>query len=95
MLGRSPDFRPDRKAEPELAASLGAAQREFFKLLYNLLIGKDTGPRLPTLLLAASEDPTDMALFERQMTELSAERDARAAEAAAAQDVLNTPVEEA
>jgi lysyl-tRNA synthetase class 1 len=52
MLGRSPDFRPDRKAEPELAASLGAAQREFFKLLYNLLIGKDTGPRLPTLLLA-------------------------------------------
>ena len=35
-----------------LAASLGAAQREFFKLLYNLLIGKDTGPRLPTLLLA-------------------------------------------
>ena len=27
----------------------------------------------------------DMALFERQMTELSAERDARAAEAAAAQ----------
>ena len=52
ILGRSPDFRPDRKAEPELAASLGAAQREFFKLLYNLLIGKDTGPRLPTLLLA-------------------------------------------
>jgi len=31
---------------------LGAAQREFFKLLYNLLVDKDTGPRLPTLLLA-------------------------------------------
>ena len=31
---------------------LGAAQRAFFTLLYNLLIGKDTGPRLPTLLLA-------------------------------------------
>ena len=52
MQGESPDFRPDRKKEPELAAALGAAQREFFKLLYNLLIGKDTGPRLPTLLLA-------------------------------------------
>ncbi|TWP38978.1 lysine--tRNA ligase [Leekyejoonella antrihumi] len=31
---------------------LGAAQRKFFTLLYTLLIGKDTGPRLPTLLLA-------------------------------------------
>ncbi len=31
---------------------LGAAQRQFFKLLYGLLIGRDTGPRLPTLLLA-------------------------------------------
>ncbi len=50
--GKSPDYRPDRKAEPEVAAALGAAQREFFKLLYNLLVDKDTGPRLPTLLLA-------------------------------------------
>ncbi|NHN55458.1 lysine--tRNA ligase [Calidifontibacter sp. DB0510] len=31
---------------------LSAAQRAFFKQLYQLLIGKDTGPRLPTLLLA-------------------------------------------
>jgi len=31
---------------------LKAAQREFFVLLYRLLIGTDTGPRLPTLLLA-------------------------------------------
>ncbi|NYJ75977.1 lysine--tRNA ligase [Allobranchiibius huperziae] len=31
---------------------LGAAQRAFFTLLYNLLISRDTGPRLPTLLLA-------------------------------------------
>lgn len=31
---------------------LGAAQREFFVLLYRLLVGGDTGPRLPTLLLA-------------------------------------------
>ncbi|SUP43166.1 Lysine--tRNA ligase [Tsukamurella paurometabola] len=31
---------------------LGAAQRAFFVLLYRLLVGGDTGPRLPTLLLA-------------------------------------------
>ena len=35
---------------------LGAAQRQFFKLVYNLLIGKDTGPRLPTLLLAVGPE---------------------------------------
>lgn len=56
MQGKSADFRPDRKAEPELAASLGAAQREFFKQVYNLLIGKNTGPRLPTLLLAVGPE---------------------------------------
>ncbi|YAL82949.1 lysine--tRNA ligase [Dermacoccaceae bacterium W4C1] len=52
LQGKSADFRPDRKADPETAAALGAAQREFFKLLYSLLIDKETGPRLPTLLLA-------------------------------------------
>jgi lysyl-tRNA synthetase, class I len=35
---------------------LGAAQREWFILLYRLLISKDTGPRLPTLLLALGQD---------------------------------------
>ena len=35
---------------------LGAAQRQFFKLVYNLLVDKDTGPRLPTLLLAVGAD---------------------------------------
>ncbi|WP_435604548.1 lysine--tRNA ligase [Streptomyces sp. bgisy130] len=39
---------PDAKPTPELKA----AQRAFFALLYNLLVGRDTGPRLPTLLLA-------------------------------------------
>jgi lysyl-tRNA synthetase class 1 len=29
-----------------------ADQKEFFKLLYNLLVGKDRGPRLPTLIVA-------------------------------------------
>jgi lysyl-tRNA synthetase class 1 len=37
-------------------AELKAAQRAWFILLYQLLIGKDTGPRLPTLLLALGPD---------------------------------------
>ncbi|HEY1919175.1 MAG TPA: lysine--tRNA ligase [Streptosporangiaceae bacterium] len=39
----------DVKPTPELKA----AQRAFFALVYRLLIGRDTGPRLPTLLLTA------------------------------------------
>jgi len=35
---------------------LRVAQRDWFKLLYQLLIGHDTGPRLPTLLLALGQD---------------------------------------
>jgi len=35
---------------------LKAAQRTWFILLYQLLIGKDTGPRLPTLLLALGQE---------------------------------------
>jgi lysyl-tRNA synthetase, class I len=42
----------DAKPTPELKA----AQRQFFALIYRLLIGRDTGPRLPTLLLAAGQD---------------------------------------
>ena len=33
-------------------AELKALQRAFFAILYRLLVGRDTGPRLPTLLLA-------------------------------------------
>lgn len=43
---------PDAKPTPELKV----AQREFFALLYQLLVGRDTGPRLPTLLLAVGTD---------------------------------------
>ncbi|GGP75404.1 lysine--tRNA ligase [Streptomyces abikoensis] len=43
---------PDAKPTPELKV----AQREFFALLYQLLVGRDTGPRLPTLLLAVGAD---------------------------------------
>ncbi|MFF3272808.1 lysine--tRNA ligase [Streptomyces chrestomyceticus] len=43
---------PEAKPTPELKV----AQRSFFALLYNLLVGRDTGPRLPTLLLAVGAD---------------------------------------
>jgi lysyl-tRNA synthetase class 1 len=42
----------DTKPTPELKA----AQRNFFALLYKLLVGGTTGPRLPTLLLAVGPD---------------------------------------
>jgi lysyl-tRNA synthetase class 1 len=37
-------------------AELKVAQRNWFKLLYRLLVSAETGPRLPTLLLALGED---------------------------------------
>jgi len=40
------------KPTPELKV----AQRGFFALLYHLLVSRDTGPRLPTLLLALGAD---------------------------------------
>jgi lysyl-tRNA synthetase, class I len=48
----------DAKATPELKV----AQRAFFALVYQLLIGRQTGPRLPTLLLAAGQDRVRMLL---------------------------------
>ncbi|MFG3251981.1 lysine--tRNA ligase [Streptomyces sp. NPDC048172] len=43
---------PDAKPTPELKV----AQRGFFALLYRLLVGRETGPRLPTLLLAVGQE---------------------------------------
>ncbi|MFF1836117.1 lysine--tRNA ligase [Streptomyces sp. NPDC058231] len=43
---------PDAKPTPELKV----AQRSFFALLYRLLVSRDTGPRLPTLLLAVGAE---------------------------------------
>ncbi|RKT76668.1 lysyl-tRNA synthetase class I [Terracoccus luteus] len=44
---------PDAKVkDPELSAE----QRSFFVLVYRLLVSRDTGPRLPTLLLAVGAD---------------------------------------
>jgi lysyl-tRNA synthetase class 1 len=45
-------FAPEAKPTPELKA----VQRTFFALLYQLLVSRDTGPRLPTLLLAAGPE---------------------------------------
>ncbi|NLU70250.1 lysine--tRNA ligase [Streptomyces sp. HNM0574] len=48
QAGLDPDAKP--------SAELKVAQRAFFALLYKLLVGGDTGPRLPTLLLAVGAD---------------------------------------
>ncbi|MFI8213372.1 lysine--tRNA ligase [Streptomyces werraensis] len=40
----------------ELPPEIKTAQRSFFALLYQLLVSRDTGPRLPTLLLAVGQD---------------------------------------
>ncbi|GGL00192.1 lysine--tRNA ligase [Streptomyces flaveus] len=48
-------FPPDATPK-ELPPEIKSAQRSFFALLYHLLVGRDTGPRLPTLLLAVGAD---------------------------------------
>ncbi len=48
MAGLPADTKPTNE--------LKVAQRAFFVLIYRLLIGKETGPRLPTLLLAVGAD---------------------------------------
>jgi lysyl-tRNA synthetase class 1 len=50
MLGLPRDAAPN----PELKA----AQRTFFKALYQLLVASDTGPRLPTLMLSIGPERT-------------------------------------
>ncbi|MFD5334420.1 lysine--tRNA ligase [Streptomyces hawaiiensis] len=48
----------------ELPPEIKSAQRSFFALLYHLLVGRDTGPRLPTLLLAVGQDRVRALLAE-------------------------------
>ncbi|MFE9172502.1 lysine--tRNA ligase [Streptomyces kebangsaanensis] len=48
----------------ELPPEIKAAQRSFFALLYHLLVGRDTGPRLPTLLLAVGQERVRTLLGE-------------------------------
>jgi lysyl-tRNA synthetase, class I len=47
-----PKLQAGLEMDAEPTPELKAAQRQFFVLLYTLLVGRDTGPRLPTLLLA-------------------------------------------
>jgi lysyl-tRNA synthetase, class I len=51
-----PKLQAGLPADAQPTPELKVAQRAFFKLVYRLLIGRDTGPRLPTLLLAAGQD---------------------------------------
>ncbi|WP_438272813.1 lysine--tRNA ligase [Streptomyces sclerotialus] len=48
-------FSADATAK-ELPPEIKTAQRAFFALLYRLLVSRETGPRLPTLLLAVGAD---------------------------------------
>ncbi|MFE4670375.1 lysine--tRNA ligase [Streptomyces sp. NPDC056716] len=50
----------------ELPAEIKTAQRSFFALLYHLLVGRDTGPRLPTLLLAVGQERVRALLGEQE-----------------------------
>ncbi|MEG8279976.1 lysine--tRNA ligase [Streptomyces sp. AHA2] len=56
-------FSADATAK-ELPPEIKTAQRSFFALLYHLLVGRDTGPRLPTLLLAVGQDRVRRLLGE-------------------------------
>jgi lysyl-tRNA synthetase class 1 len=47
-----PKLQAGLEVDAEPTPELKVAQRQFFVLLYRLLVGRDTGPRLPTLLLA-------------------------------------------
>jgi lysyl-tRNA synthetase class 1 len=47
-----PKLQAGLEVDADPTPELKAAQRQFFVLLYRLLVGRDTGPRLPTLLLA-------------------------------------------
>jgi lysyl-tRNA synthetase class 1 len=51
-----PKLQAGMAADAPPTPELKTAQRAFFGLVYRLLIGRDTGPRLPTLLLAAGPE---------------------------------------
>jgi lysyl-tRNA synthetase class 1 len=51
----------DAPATPELKH----AQRDSFEAVYLLLLGKETGPRLPTLLLSIGSERTRRLLVQQ------------------------------
>ncbi|AZM47959.1 lysine--tRNA ligase [Streptomyces sp. WAC 06738] len=56
LLYGVPKLRAGLPADAKPTPELKAEQRAFFALLYRLLVGRDTGPRLPTLLLAVGQE---------------------------------------
>jgi lysyl-tRNA synthetase, class I len=56
MLGLPADTAP--------TSDLRNAQRDFFKVLYRLICGADTGPRLPTLMLSIGLERTTALLTD-------------------------------
>jgi lysyl-tRNA synthetase class 1 len=54
LLGLAPDAAPN----PEIKR----AQRQFFKVVYRLLLDSETGPRLPTLILSIGRERTERLL---------------------------------
>ncbi|MFE9608256.1 lysine--tRNA ligase [Streptomyces sp. NPDC006012] len=55
---------PSDATPKDLPPEIKTAQRTFFALLYHLLVGRDTGPRLPTLLLAVGQERVRVLLGE-------------------------------
>lgn len=51
-----PKLRAGLPLDAPPTAELKTAQRHYFALLYQLLVARDTGPRLPTLLIAVGAD---------------------------------------
>ncbi|MEO3767119.1 lysine--tRNA ligase [Streptomyces sp. B5E4] len=56
LLYGVPKLRAGLPADARPTPELKTEQRAFFALLYRLLVGRDTGPRLPTLLLAVGQE---------------------------------------
>jgi len=58
-IPKKPEFSEEEKK---------TAQRNFFKNVYNMLIGQDTGPRLPTFLIALGKDKVKKLLDDRRIS---------------------------
>ena len=53
---RRPEARPRARLDADPTDEVKADQKAFFRLLYNLLVDADRGPRLPTLIVALGAD---------------------------------------
>ena len=60
-----PKLARDLALDADPTDEVKADQKEFFRLLYNLLVDKDRGPRLPTLIVALGQDKVRSLLTRR------------------------------